>query len=611
MDTRWRIELFGGVRALRGETIVDHFRTQKTAALLGLLAYPPGRNRSRDELIEAFWPDDDLTTARHKLSVALHALRQQLEPDGVAEGAVLAADRFSVRLARDAVTTDVGEFDEAVARAASSPADRDRVLHLSRAVSLYRGPLLAGFYDAWIFPEQQRLAERFVEALGQLTALHEAAGDRATALQAALQAVAADPLREDVHYEVMRLQLAAGHPAKALRQFSELERRLREELDASPAAAARELARAARAAMETETGSDRISAGGARAKPAAASTPPDAEAPGGAVPLDSPFYVERETDRRFRTAVARRDSIVLVKGPRQVGKTSLLARGLQQARESGAAVVFTDLQTLNEDHLSGADALLRALAEDLCEQLDLSVSPAEVWAPRRGPSPNFRRYLRGEVLGALEQPLVWGLDEVDRLFSCPFHTEVFGLFRSWHNERALNPTGPLSRLTLAIAYATEAHLFILDLNQSPFNVGTRLRLSDFELGDVGDLNRRYGSPLRSDEEVRRFFELVGGHPYLTRCGLHGMAAGASLQQVEAGAEQDEGLFSDHLRRILLLLQRRPSLCETVREVLRGQPCRSLEDFYHLRSAGVLTGDAVDQARPRSLLYARYLSRHLL
>jgi eukaryotic-like serine/threonine-protein kinase len=50
---------------------------------------------------------------------------------------------------------------------------------------------------------------------------------------------------------------------------------------------------------------------------------------GGAVPLDSKFYIVRSTDSEFQSAIARQDSIVLVKGARQVGKTSLLARGLQ------------------------------------------------------------------------------------------------------------------------------------------------------------------------------------------------------------------------------------------------------------------------------------------
>ncbi len=65
----------------------------------------------------------------------------------------------------------------------------------------------------------------------------------------------------------------------------------------------------------------------------------DFEPLGGAMALDSRFYVVRPADAEFEAAVARGDSIVLVKGPRQVGKTSLIARGLQRARESGAKVL--------------------------------------------------------------------------------------------------------------------------------------------------------------------------------------------------------------------------------------------------------------------------------
>src|SRR5205823_4580609 len=243
---------------------------------------------------------------------------------------------------------------------------------------------------------------------------------------------------------------------------------------------------------------------------------------GGAVPLDSPFYVTRPADAEFAAALKQGDSIVLVKGARQVGKTSLLARGLQQARQTGAQVVQTDFQTLNEAHLESVETLFLALGSAIGEQLDLDVLPADVWEPRRGANPNFRRYIRREVLAKVEAPVVWGLDEVDRLFTCPFGGEVFALFRAWQNERALDPDGPWRRFSLAIAYATEAHLFITDLNQSPFNVGTRLTLEDFTFEQVADLNRRYGEPLQDQAELERFFRLVGGHPYLVRRGLDEM-----------------------------------------------------------------------------------------
>jgi DNA-binding SARP family transcriptional activator len=333
---------------------------------------------------------------------------------------------------------------------------------------------------------------------------------------------------------------------------------------------------------------------------------------GGAVPLDSPFYVVRPADADFHAAIARKDSIVLVKGARQMGKTSLLARGLHQARSAGSRVLLTDFQLLNAAHLESADALLRGLAEWIAAQLDLDVGPEEVWNPRRGPSINFQQYFRRQVLDTIGAPIVWGLDEVDRLFTCDFGSEIFGMFRSWHNARSLDPTGPWAGLTLAMAYATEAHLFITDVNQSPFNVGTRLTLDDFSAAQVADLNERYGRPLREADELERYYALVGGHPYLVRRGLHEMVThGLGLAGLAEQADGAEGIFGDHLRRMLVLLVKDPTLCDAVRDVIRGQPCPTPESFYRLRGAGVLVGDSARSTRPRCRLYAAYLERHLL
>lgn len=170
--------------------------------------------------------------------------------------------------------------------------------------------------------------------------------------------------------------------------------------------------------------------------PPRAATPVKREPVGGAVPLDSQFYVVRPTDDAFLEAIAQGDSIVLVKGARQMGKTSLLARGMQQARGAGARVVLTDFQTLGGAALESLDSLLLTLAESLADQLDLDADPREGWNAARAPNTNLERFLRRDVLGAAETPLVWGLDEVDRLFppACAFGSEVFGLFRSWHNR---------------------------------------------------------------------------------------------------------------------------------------------------------------------------------
>lgn len=336
------------------------------------------------------------------------------------------------------------------------------------------------------------------------------------------------------------------------------------------------------------------------------------EAVGGAVPLDSQFYVERSSDDEFLSAIARHDSIVLIKGARQMGKTSLMARGLQQARRSGDRVILTDLQKLNSGHLESVESLFRALAESIADQLDLDTDIDQFWNCKRGPSVNFERFLRREVLAKIPTRLVWGMDEVDRLFSSSFGSEVFGLFRSWHNERSLDPGGPWEKLTMVIAYATEAHMFITDINQSPFNVGTRISLEDFNPAEFAALNERYGSPLLNPGEIADCFRLLGGQPYLTRRALNEMSSrGDCFRSFEAQACRDEGPFGDHLKRLLFSLAQDPVLLQTVRDVLHGSCTARTEDFYRLRSAGVMAGEFAREMKPRCQLYRIYLCRHLL
>jgi hypothetical protein len=336
------------------------------------------------------------------------------------------------------------------------------------------------------------------------------------------------------------------------------------------------------------------------------------ESLGGAVPLDSEFYISRPADADLRSAITKRDSIVLIKGARQMGKTSLLARGMHFARQQGHKSAATDLQKFNAENFKSVDRLYRTMAESIADQLELDTNPTVTWDPRRGPNANLERFLRREVLGKLGKPLFWGLDEVDRLFVTPFGSEVFGLIRSWHNERALDPSGPWGNLTIGIAYATEAHLFITDINQSPFNVGTRLTLEDFNQTQVSDLNRRYGNPLKSDEELTRFCRLVGGHPYLVRRGLDELARRKlSFDSFDLHSARDEAFYGDHLRRLLVLLVRDSELTQVMRGVLNGQPCPTPESFDRLRSAGLVTGHIPEEARPRCRVYAAYLRRHLV
>ena len=351
----------------------------------------------------------------------------------------------------------------------------------------------------------------------------------------------------------------------------------------------------------------------ARAAPAALTNTPveAANGAGGALDIASRRYIVRESDAAFHAAVQRRDSIVLVKGARQMGKTSLLARALDAARQTPTRVVWTDLQSLTEEQMATGDSFLRALAGKLLREIDLDLRIRDLWDDDLGANDNLDDILKRKVLRAFDEPLLWAIDEFDRIFGRPYASDVCGLFRSWHNKRAGDPNGGWKRLTLAIAHSTEPHLFIHDTTQSPFNVGTQVTLSDFDLPQMAQLNAAYDSPLEAAEDMARFHALVNGQPYLAGKGYYEMQVRQwGYAALEADAPNENGIFGEHLRRLRAILHQNEENLAAVRAVLRGQSCPDMASFYRLRSAGILRGDSERTPALRCPLYETYLCNAL-
>lgn len=243
MGERWQFQLLGGFSAQQADRVITRFQTHKTGALLAYLAYYLARPHPREELIALLWPESALDQGRQSLSVALSSLRHQLEPPGVSAASVLLANRATVQLNPEACATDVATFEAAIQSAAQARSRLEKTQHLLEAVALYRGELLPGYYQEWCDTERLRLSERHLNTLRQLVRSLMRAKEFQRALDYASQEAQADPLREEAHYDLMRLSLLLGRPSVALRQYRELEQRLREQMGVAPAAPLRRLAR--------------------------------------------------------------------------------------------------------------------------------------------------------------------------------------------------------------------------------------------------------------------------------------------------------------------------------------------------------------------------------
>jgi DNA-binding SARP family transcriptional activator len=592
------ISLFGTFRvAVNGEELTS-LSSRRSQWLLAYLTLRSGVTVPRETIAATFWPDSLPEQALYNLRRALVKLRSEM---GAGSQCIKSPDTRSLCIHLSEAEVDVLRFDLTIRRG-----DKES---LAQAVSIYKEALLPGCSEAWITPERVVREQDYLVALERLAEDAQTRQDWPQAVSYLERILVVAPERESALRTLLNCFSAMRDNVAAVARYRDYRIQLHESLGLQPAPETR--------AIYERIKSQLVRDGKVSQRPAPMPFPSesaslsDMEPVGGAVPLNSSYYIERKADTRFFESLSRGDSIVLLKGPRQVGKTSLLARGLQRARNSGFRVVVTDLQKLSPAQLTSTGSVLLTFAHQLAGALELNISPETVWSQDIAANENFERFLRRYVLGPHSQPLVWALDEVDHLFPCQFSSEIFGLFRSWHNDRALDPDGPWSRLTLAMAYATEAYLFITDLNQSPFNVGTRLTLEDFTESEVAVLNQKYGRPLTTNEERSHFTQLLGGHPYLLRKGFQELVTGdRNLAELEASAPQDNGPFSDHLRRLLFSLRQDAALVHAVKNLLSNESPPSLEAFYRLQSAGVLRGNVPEEAGMRCDLYAHYLGRHL-
>jgi hypothetical protein len=345
-------------------------------------------------------------------------------------------------------------------------------------------------------------------------------------------------------------------------------------------------------------------------QPLAAAQPLRLELPEGTMDPESAFYVERVEDHIALAAIARQGVTVTLKAPRQMGKSSLLVRLSEAAVEAGKRVVFLDFQLFDQAALHDPTTFFRQFCSWLSDQLDLPDTVDSYWQMPLGQTQRCTRYLSRYLLKELGGPLVLALDEVETVFDAPFRSDFFGMLRGWHNNRAHPLEGKLWRqLDLALVTSTEPYQLIENLNQSPFNVGEVIELTDFTAAQVADLNRRHASPLTPSQE-QQLMALLGGQPYLVRRALYLVASGrVPAADLFAQATADRGPFGDHLRNHLFRLQGQAELIAGLRQVIRHHSCPDEEVFFRLRGAGLVQREG-REVLPRCQLYADFFRERL-
>ena len=332
----------------------------------------------------------------------------------------------------------------------------------------------------------------------------------------------------------------------------------------------------------------------------------DLEFPGGPIPIDSPFYIERSpAEARACAEISKPGSLIRIKAPIKMGKSSLMLRIIHAALERGYRTVTVDFQQADEAVFASLDKFLRWLCVNVARQLKLEPNLAEFWDEDMGSKVSCSLYFENYLLAESDSPVVLVLNELNRVFKrANIAQEFLPLLRFWYEQARASEAW--QKLRIVVIHSTEIYI-ALSLNQSPFNVGLPIKLSELTAEQVQDLARRHGLNWSDSYPIEQLMNMVGGHPYLVHLALYHLAlllqnplsvdrdepgeelGRRELEELLIAAPTHSGIYSDYLRNQSIAIQQQPELASAFQQVVDAKNSVHLEPLmaYQLDSMGLV------------------------
>ena len=321
--------------------------------------------------------------------------------------------------------------------------------------------------------------------------------------------------------------------------------------------------------------------------------PLEIEFPNGPVTLNSRLYIERPPiEAKTFAEVLKPGSLIRLKGPRQMGKTSLLRRILNHAKSQGIHVLTLSLHRADQSVLQNLDRFLRWFCANISYQLGIPPELDTYWNTDIGSKVSCTIYLEEYLLKTFQQPLVIALDEVNELFQfSQVSAEFLPLLRSWYEDAKEIETWRQVRWILA--HATDIYV-PLQLKQSPFNIGLSIHLPEFSIEQVQELAKRHNldefSGAAGIQKLMPLLEVISCRPGLVRLALYHLSQKfTNMAQLIAEAHTQSGIYSDHLRHLLAALHPHPDLQAALVEIIQAESPIELPPIpaYRLESIGLI------------------------
>ncbi len=359
------------------------------------------------------------------------------------------------------------------------------------------------------------------------------------------------------------------------------------------------------------------------------------EFPDSPLSLISRFYIPRPPVEELAfTEIMEPGSVLRIKAPQKMGKSSLLLRILAYGEELNYRTLSLDFNQAEEYLFTDLNKFLRWFCANVSHGLNLESHLENYWDEDIGSKVSCTIYFQNYILEQIQEPIVLALNEVNRIFEYPeLAKEFFLMLRVWYEEA--RKIQNWQKLRLIVAYSTEIYV-PLNLHQSPFNIGLPLSLPYFTHEQVQELAQCYQLDWAGDQEIQQLMAMVGGHPYLVQLAMYHLVSVSStsfsntcksvskleldpnstpkaqLQQLLQQAPTTSGIYKNHLRRLLVSLNQDPQLKTAFERVITTGGSGKIDSTlaYKLDSMGLITFKG-DQIEPSCELYRRYFQEEFI
>lgn len=332
-----------------------------------------------------------------------------------------------------------------------------------------------------------------------------------------------------------------------------------------------------------------------------------------ALDLPYPTYIRRpEIEDLCSETLSHPGTLLRIKSPQLTGKTSLIGFVLGRFAAQGIHTAHISLRMADsQKHFGSIDTFLKWFCCNVEQELVLENRLQRYWnAEWLGSKVSCTTYFEKYLLAQDDSPVVLCIDDVDLLFAHPaLYEDFFGLLRSWYEKARSRPQW--QKLRLILAHSTEAYIR-LNINQSPFNVGLPVELTEFSPVQAKQLAQRIGLDY-SLTKIEKLMALLGGHPYLLEKAFECLRADhhLSLEEFLQAAPTQSGIYRNHLQGIWQQLKRNPDLEAAFYLVIHSKRPVAVEptSAYRLQSMGLiqLLGNLADST---CQLYRRYFLDNL-